>query len=429
MSGTHHLYTQSGRPMPPPPKRTPKRHSSVCRTPTRRYNPAERKHTSTLENFRSDTRNRQLVVARNERERSPDRIGAGRTRLLLEDGSQMRRRQVSEKAQSSGLSRAAGTPEDRPGDWHVSAVADDRLHHSSARWDNINNNAIIGGSAVSPRPARSMSPHGSEYYDQQSLTMRLRRSLSRGYSPQRGRQNKAVVGTELMAPMPCLQGAHRTSKNRDRTTIERFIKCQPVESQDEMRVMLEEYKGREKELCEALTDAYGDSWEAAVKGGSVNNNNNNTQSNTSVASATYHRQQDSVANKGANGAGNGGIYFDPGFRSTSFDEKNADRNWQRSPKTNNSLRSTPSRPQDNRTSAHRPQPLYDVGTPYRDENANRHQSLEKERYDDDVSPQPRRLPGGGSTGPRVGTLLDYREKSPRSTGMMTPPLPPDLVPR
>ncbi|CAD2219757.1 hypothetical protein AGDE_14064 [Angomonas deanei] len=39
MSGSHHLYTETGRALPPPPRRTPKRSSSVVRLPTRRYDP------------------------------------------------------------------------------------------------------------------------------------------------------------------------------------------------------------------------------------------------------------------------------------------------------------------------------------------------------------------------------------------------------
>ncbi|KAH9597048.1 hypothetical protein LSM04_001166 [Trypanosoma melophagium] len=450
MSGTHHLYTRSGRPMPPPPKSTPRRCSSVCRTPTRRYNPVERKSL----NSRSPSSRRRtnpkyqqmqlqvlpqprddemkLVPLRAAQRRGGENASARQpTPLLLEENTAVRERQQREgyrpaAAESRRLVRSTNHHLD---DGHTSTFMDERDYHSFARWNHSNE-----ASARSPHATRSFSQQGGEVGDpQHSITQRLRRSLSRGYSPQRGRPTSGVVGTELMPTMPCLQGTHQTSKNRDRKTLERFIKNQPAESRDEMIAMLEEYKGRENELCDALNDAYSESWEAAVRGynaGATPLQGNNTPGSLFQYEPQQFRNGD---NRDAAPISNGKKKTDMASRGRFNEDVNFARQGVSPLKIIASAQSSPSRPQGSNYSPNRLQRNVDTTTPVRNDIFNRNKSLERERYDDEVSPKPRQVPGGAGGGsasvPRVGGILEYRETSSRSGGMLTPPLPPDLLTR
>ncbi|ORC88830.1 uncharacterized protein TM35_000152610 [Trypanosoma theileri] len=454
MSGTHHLYTRSGRPMPPPPKSTPHRSSSICRTPTRRYNPVERKSGSSwspsgrrktnpqyermqLQVRKHQNDETQLVSMRGAQGRAAENAAPRQPTppLLLENSTSARGRQRGEEKRPAAAEprRVARSSNNRPDDTRMSTVTDERDYHSYARWNHSNE-----ASRVSPHFTRSFSQQGAEVGDpHHSITQRLRRSLSRGYSPQRGRPTQGLVGTELMPTMPSLQGAHQTSKNRDRTTLERFIKNQPAESREEMIAMLEEYKGRENELCDALNEAYSESWEAAVRGYSAGATP--LQGNNTPGSLTQYKPQQfkDGDNRTAAPFLNGEKNTDMASHVKSKEDANTSRQGVFTPKLIASAQSSPSRPQGINYSPNRLQLQVESTTPIRKENFNRNKSLERERYDDDVSPKPRQVPGGvgggngGATGsvPRVGGFLDYREASPRPGGMLTPPLPPDLLTR
>ncbi|KPI84318.1 hypothetical protein ABL78_6624 [Leptomonas seymouri] len=72
---------------------------------------------------------------------------------------------------------------------------------------------------------------------------------------------RTLEGTELMPYMPQLQGLKNSSKEeKDRAycTIVRFIEYQPEAEREELEEMLQQFSGREDELCALLTEAYGE---------------------------------------------------------------------------------------------------------------------------------------------------------------------------
>ncbi|RNF14623.1 uncharacterized protein Tco025E_05800 [Trypanosoma conorhini] len=420
MSGTHHLYTSSGRPMPPPPKTTPRRTSSVCRTPTRRYNPAQRAPSAFSKASLNENRDRQLVPVRG-RQQSPD-SASRQPRLLLEDVDNVRRRQLDEGGRPSGPRRLSPSRNGRQEEWRGSTLAEERANSTHMR-------ECRGSEPIhrSPGGVRAVSPREAELYAAHTLTSRLRSSLSRGYSPQRGHAEQAVVGTELAPPMPLLQGTHRTSKNRYRTTIERFIQRQPANSQEEMRTMLEEYRGRENELCGALSEAYSDSWEAAVKGNESPSQPQSLQNRSRIA---YDDRQDIVATKAFSLPENGRKHIDPSNGVGSDDGALAERYRQDTSQAVLSPHAKSSKLQSNAQGINGPRPLSEHSTPFRSEGMNHAMSAEKERYDEVTSPLPRRGPGGAATAVSpLGKILDYEELAARPGGMLTPPLPADLAAR
>lgn len=220
MSDTCRCHGPSGHPVPPPPKRLPRRRSTVCRTPTKRH-------------LRGGGGERRAATPGGRESRGGH--------LLLEEPG---RRQRDSSHRAATVDNYCGGGEG--GHSHHEPGSDEQTRNS--------------------QHSRFHLQKGAEFQDPKTLSVRLRRSLSRGHSPRHGRPVHAVIGTELMAPMPLLQGARRTSKNRDRMTVERFIQGQPLEAQDDMLVMLEEYKGRESELCQALSEAYMESWESNMSG-------------------------------------------------------------------------------------------------------------------------------------------------------------------
>jgi hypothetical protein len=73
-----------------------------------------------------------------------------------------------------------------------------------------------------------------------------------------------LEGTELMPSLPRLQGRKKnSSEDDDRTyrTIVRFIEYQPEAERPALEEMLRDFRGREDELCELLTETYGEDFE------------------------------------------------------------------------------------------------------------------------------------------------------------------------
>ncbi|EKF39584.1 hypothetical protein MOQ_000184 [Trypanosoma cruzi marinkellei] len=419
MLGTQHLHINSGRPLPPPPRRTPRRKSSVCRTPKRRHNSAEIGLSASSKATRSDVYESRKAPVRGREESSDSTPGRPRA---PEDVNFVRGRNMNERLPPSKSRRAVSSKNDRLEEWHTSTLAVDRERSSQTRWGR-SDEIISQGSLV----GRSHSPREGEFCDPQALTMRLRHSLSRGYSPQRGHPTQAVVGTELAPPMPRLQGAYGSSKNRYRKTIERFIECQPTDTQREMQSMLEEYRGRENELCEALSVAYSDSWESSVRG---NDTIMQPHKNNNCSKYVLNESSSMPEMKDVPRLGNGKGHFDVMNNVECDHNATAEYHRQRMTKPTSSAHSTPSRCQDSHQNVDYLRSFSDFGTPHRSEGMNLSKSAEKERYDEDTSPHLRNRSSGGANAPLyLGSFLEQRETTPRSGGMLTPPIPADLLAR
>ncbi|EKG07548.1 hypothetical protein TCSYLVIO_001322 [Trypanosoma cruzi] len=419
MLETQHLHTHSDRLIPPPPRRTPRRRSSVCRTPTRRHNPAESGLSASSKTTRSDVYECQMAPVRGRQESHDSTPGRPRA---PEDVNYVRGRSMNERPAPSKSQCAIPSKNGRLEEWRASTLAVDRERFSQTRWGR--SDEII---SQSPLAGRSHSLREGEFCDPQALTMRLRHSLSRGYSPQCGHPTQAVVGTELAPPMPRLQGAYGTSKNRYRKTIERFIECQPKNTQKEMQSMLEEYRGRENELCEALSVAYSDSWEASVRG---NDTIIQPHKNDNCSKFALNESPSKPEMKDFPRVGNGKGHFDSMNNGECNHNATAENHRQRMTKPTSSSHSTPSRFQDSHQNVDCLRSFSDVATPHRNEGISLSKSAEKERYDEDTSPHLRNGSSGGVNAPlSLGIILEQRETSPRSGGMLTPPIPADLLAR
>lgn len=91
------------------------------------------------------------------------------------------------------------------------------------------------------------------------------RDLRKALSPPRPQVNLnqssdggRTTGVELLPAQPELQGMHGSCLNRYQETLHRFREIQPPHIQQDLDQVLQQYKGREEELCALLTHVYGD---------------------------------------------------------------------------------------------------------------------------------------------------------------------------
>lgn len=318
MSGSHYLYTATGRRLPDPPRRTPSRSASALRMPTRRFDPErdtpgntprgskgaaapvpETRAVDLYRGYPADLEGERdplvpyeeqqaatpLAIEDRKVKRETRAIKAGRppVKQLENPEWQAPSRAIKDTPKrSQQTSRAAS----RTSSMYKASTASHSHYHTKP--SNSNRDRIVKKRPVPPAeayqppldaqpvsqelppsPRYSRSPRHYDAEEQETMPSRVRRYSTRGAAaaePEGARRSSvcSIGGTELLPSLPRLQG-NRGTYNEDRgyRTIRRFIDHQPEANRAELEEMLAEYAGREDELCDALTEAYGDDFEIA----------------------------------------------------------------------------------------------------------------------------------------------------------------------
>lgn len=236
------LTATSRGPVPPPPSRTPTRCSSICRVPKDRF-------------------------------RGPPAVAATTTPRSRESGSACHcvplRRKNASNDNAFATRRTAIVDEKTPSPQKPVQpyVADERIEKMRRSMNGTNRRSCSESMRdaepvsfhMAPYPRVPFVRHSSNRCESTPSSYRTRVSTAQQCSFGGHAARPTVAGTELLPRMPRLQGTHRTSKERGRATLERFLQTQPTDAQNEVRDLMKEYKGREEELCDALNIAFGES--------------------------------------------------------------------------------------------------------------------------------------------------------------------------
>ncbi|KAG8344228.1 hypothetical protein ERJ75_000426100 [Trypanosoma vivax] len=259
------VQTSSGRSWgltPPPPKRAPRRNSNVCRVPTWRWRCSE-------EISQPD--------CALPRRRSPDKF----PRPVIGDfpvGQQPVRMPLAKSFDSSSRERALETatpPVEQSNGTQTTMTQLGGMCYLDSAPSNSGH-----GDARQKRCEHAMSDDPS--YMKSTVQHSRHRRVEDVLGTRRQLARSELVGTELMPSMPCLQGTRYSAIDRSKATLECFLMAQPVQSQPGMLFLMEEYKGRELELCDVLNTAYRRSWDAAVLGLSTNNGDEDPSSSSDL---------------------------------------------------------------------------------------------------------------------------------------------------